>query len=124
MAAVIKSIITVFLGALLGASLRLSSEWLLLLIPADCSLLIINSLGCAAFAIHSHRLKAQQAKLFWLTGCWGTYTSFSAVSAALLLIAKTETQGLAGLFAYGGLTLLTWWLGFAVGKVLAVKNDN
>lgn len=121
MVAVAERFMTVLLGAALGALLRLGSEWAMvhrLSFSTEYSLLVVNCLGCVAFAYCAGVLRQPKAKLFWLTGCWGTYTSFSAVSGALLLMLKTTTSD-ANLAIYAIATGLSWWLGFAMGHGLS-----
>lgn len=126
MANVISNVVVVVLGAALGAGLRLGSEWGLVhgfAVSAEYCLLAVNSVGCAAFAYCANVLSHHRTKLFWLTGCWGTYTSFSAVSAALLLMVKLEA-GTANSMIYSFLTVLTWWLGFLLGGYVSRANKR
>lgn len=112
-----KNLFIVLMGAALGAALRLGAEWVLHAafdISASYSLLAVNALGCIAFAYCSAVLAQQKAKLFWLTGCWGTFTSFSALGLIFLLMEASVLQYL----TYGVVTVLTWGVAFVVGQQL------
>lgn len=117
MASVSKNLLIVFLGALLGAALRLASEgglhWMFATAPAH-SLLVVNAVGCAAFGYCAAIITQQQAKLFWLTGCWGAYTSFSAVSLVFLLMELSWPH----VFFYTVLTVFSWGMSFVAGQWL------
>lgn len=116
-ASVSKNLLIVFLGALLGSVLRLVSEggvrWVLATEPAY-NLLVVNAVGCAAFGYCAVVIRSQQTKLFWLTGCWGAYTSFSAVSLVFLLMGLSLSQ----VCFYTALTAFSWGMSFDVGQRL------
>ncbi len=119
MAVVVKHTAVVFLGALLGAMLRITTEWGfswgLGMAPAY-GLLVVNALGCGAFGYCNVVLTQQGLRLFWLTGCWGAYTSFSALSLVYVLWLPIK-QPLLWLI-YGVITVLSWGLLFALGQQL------
>lgn len=78
------------------------------------SLLVVNAVGCAAFGYCAAVITQQQTKLFWLTGCWGAYTSFSAVSLVFLLMGLSLSQ----VCFYTALTAFSWGMSFDVGQRL------
>jgi len=111
-------LLIVFMGAILGAALRLSSEWGLVIafgMAPKYSLAVVNAFGCGAFAYCAALLTQQKLTLFWLTGCWGAYTSFSALSLVFLLMEASSFQ----VVFYVMLSALSWGVSFALGQQLA-----
>lgn len=111
----------VLAGAAIGALLRLLFAALVEPLPIAqaqlVSLFLVNALGCFAFAFTAGATKNLTARAFWLTGCWGSYTSFSAV-AAVAVLAGTSSQFVAfWLFA----SVSAWWLSFRMGAYMAAK---
>lgn len=117
------NILLVFTGAVAGSGLRYLFEgWVSLYWPIQAnfiSLLVINSVGCFCFACFSGVLRSQYAKNFWLTGCWGAFTSFSAVSAAFVLLTQPMVTSVIVVWCLA--CVLTWSLAFVLGLKLAKK---
>lgn len=109
----------VFAGAVVGALLRLGGEWFIAGFGFEqahlLSLFMINALGCYAFAVSECLVTQVQKRAFWLTGCWGTFTSFSAVSGIFLM----QEMSLTGMLLWVLACVGSWWLCYVVGGATA-----
>lgn len=103
--------LAVFLGALLGGGLRGAlGEFVVVWLPtlsAIWAMGVINALGCAGFGVSQVLASTEFGKHFWLTGCWGSFTSFSAITW-LLMMAQLTSLGLGFIILAAVVSVCSW----------------
>lgn len=87
--------------------------------------LAVNLLGCAAIGFiaslaEQKSILTPEARLFWMTGLLGAFTTFSALIYESWLLIRNGQVGLAGLNLFGSLALglLALWLGHLAASAL------
>ena len=110
------SILLVAFGGAIGASLRFMVSLLFAGSAWPVGTLMVNIIGCLAMGGLAGSGLSAQARVFWLTGVLGGFTTFSAFSLeAAMLWERAAWQGVAYVVASVALSLAA----FSVGWLLA-----
>lgn len=110
------SVFVVAIGGAIGASLRYMMSLLFAGSAWPIGTLLVNIIGCLAMGALAGTGLSAQARLFWLTGVLGGFTTFSAFSLeSAMLWERAAWQGIAYVAASVALSLGA----FSVGWLLA-----
>jgi CrcB protein len=82
--------------------------------------LVVNTLGCAAMGVCVTLVSAKtNAHFFLIVGFLGSFTTFSAFTADIFLMAQSRSmvEVMGFVMAMMGLGMLAFWMGMRLGRL-------
>ena len=114
----------VSLGGVLGALARYAVyHGMRLYVPVGypaLATLVVNTLGCAAMGVCVTLVSAKtNAHFFLIVGFLGSFTTFSAFTADIFLMAQSRSmvEVMGFVMAMMGLGMLAFWMGMRLGRL-------